>query len=182
MNEFTDSELLEKFRNADTSDYAFNLIVQKYQKLLYWNIRRMVLKHEDADDITQNVFIKVWRNLHQFREDALLSTWIYRIGINETNSFIKKQKLKYFVRFSDYEEHLINSLKDDSFFSGNQTEHILQKALLKLPPKQKQVFNMRYYEEMPYEEISDILGTSVGALKASYHLAAKKIEKFINGN
>ncbi|MEI8202271.1 MAG: sigma-70 family RNA polymerase sigma factor [Bacteroidota bacterium] len=182
MSDYTDIELLEKFRNADTSDYAFNLIVQKYQKQIYWNVRRMVLNHQDADDITQNVFIKVWRNLHQFRQDAQLSTWIFRIGVNETLTFIKRQKLKSLVRFTDYEEQLSNSLKDDSFYTSNQTEHLLQMALLKLPPRQRLVFNMRYYDELPYEQMSAILGTSVGALKASYHIASKKIENFISSN
>ncbi len=182
MSEYTDIELLEMFRKADTSDYAFNLMVRKYQKQIYWNVRRMVMNHEDADDITQNVFIKVWRNLNNFREASQLSTWIYRISVNETITFINKQKIKSFLSFSNYETHLSNALKDDAGFNGNHIERTLQQALLTLPPKQRLTFNMRYYDELPYEKISEILGTSVGALKASYHLAVKKIEKFVSEN
>jgi RNA polymerase sigma factor (sigma-70 family) len=182
MTEYSDIELLQLFRETKTSEQAFNLIVRKYQNQVYWNVRRMVIDHDDADDITQNVFIKIWRSLDNFREDARLSTWIYRIGVNETITFINRKKMKAMLRFSDYEEQLTNSLHESDYFSADKTEQIFQKALITLPAKQRLIFNMRYYDELTYENISDILGTSVGALKASYHHAVKKIENFISSH
>lgn len=139
----------------------------------------MVINHEDTDDLVQDTFYKVWKYLDDFREDSKIYTWIYRIATNEALAFIKKQKIKNALIFSNYEKKLENHLADDNFFSGTEIQLKFQKALLILPEKQRVVFNMKYFDELKYDEISEILGTSVGALKASYHIAVKKIEKFL---
>ena len=136
----------------------------------------MVIDHDDADDLVQETFIKVWKNLNQFRHDSKLYTWIYRIATNETLSFLKKKKRKYLLPINDYENQLAKNLEDDNFFTGDEIQLKLQKAILSLPEKQRLVFNMKYFDEMTYEEISEVFGTSIGALKASYHFAVKKIE------
>lgn len=174
-----DQELLEKFRHPDTRQFAFNQLVRKYQQKIYWHIRKMVIDHDDADDLTQDVFIKVWKNLDTFRQDAQLFTWIYRIATNECLSFLKAKKRKFFLPIHDISEELTAKIDSSSDITGDEIELKLQKALLRLPDKQRVVFNMRYYDELKYEEISAILGTSVGALKASYHHAVKKIEEFL---
>lgn len=142
----------------------------------------MVINHEDADDLVQDTFLKVWKNLDGFRADSELFTWIYRIATNETLTFLKKKKRQFLLSFSDYEHKLQQNLTDDNFFSGDEIQLKLQKAILKLPEKQRLVFQMRYFETIKYEEMSDILGTSVGALKASYHIAVKKIEKSLKSD
>jgi len=172
----TDTELLSLIRNQQTSRYGFSLLVQQYQKQLYGHIRRMVMDHEDANDLVQEVFMKVWKGLGTFREDSTLSTWLYRIATNECLSFLRKKRLQAVLPMLEPFRQKAESLADDPFFTGDQIQLKLQKALMKLPPRQRLVFNMRYYDEMPYEDISAILKTSVGALKASYHIAAKKIE------
>ena len=177
--ETSDKELLEQFRNPDSRNYAFNLIVRKYQKRVYWHIRRIVIDHDDADDVVQNTFIKVWKGLDNFKEDSQLYTWLYRIATNESLTFIKQKKAHLNVSFGDVEYSLGNSLTDDNFFNGDEIQKKLQLAILTLPEKQRIVFNMKYFEEMKYEEMSDVLETSVGALKASYHHAVKKIEQYI---
>jgi len=180
--EYTDIELLAMFRKCEQKHYAFNLLVKKYQKKIYLFARRMVIIHEDADDIVQNVFIKVWNNLDGFREDAQFFTWLYRIAVNESLSFLKSKQLRTFLSFSSPEALALNSIRDDNFFNGDEIQTRLRQAIIKLPKKQQLVFNMRYFDEMSYEEMSNVLGTSVGALKASYHFAAKKIEEFIMSN
>jgi RNA polymerase sigma-70 factor (family 1) len=174
-----DSDILEKFRDEETRHEAFTLLLKKYQQKLYWHIRRIVIEHEDADDVVQDVFIKVWKNLDSFRNDSQLYTWLYRIATNESITFLNKKKSKFNVSFEDLSEKLADSLNDDNFFSGDEIQKKLQKALLTLPEKQRLVFNMKYYDDLKFQEISDILGTSVGALKASYHLAVKKIEHYL---
>jgi RNA polymerase sigma-70 factor (ECF subfamily) len=174
-----DQELLEKFRHPDTRQFAFNQLVRKYQQKIYWHIRKMVIDHDDADDLTQDVFIKVWKNLDNFRQDSQLFTWIYRIATNECLTFLKAKKRKFFLPIHDITEELTAKIDSSSDISGDEIQLKLQKALLRLPDKQRVVFNMRYYDELKYEEMSQILGTSVGALKASYHHAAKKIEEFL---
>ncbi|PCH91178.1 MAG: RNA polymerase subunit sigma [Bacteroidetes bacterium] len=180
--DYSDEELLKQFENEGTRPKAFNLLVIKYQKRLYWHIRKMVLNHDDADDILQNVWIKIWNGLSKFRSDAGLYTWMYRIASNECLTFLNKKKKKLLVPLADMENLLSQSLEADSYFSGDEIQLKLQKAVLSLPEKQRIVFNLRYYDEMKYEEMSGLLLTSVGALKASYHHAAKKIEKFISGD
>ncbi len=178
MKQYTDDELLEKFRAGQT-DMAFGLIVKKYQESIYWHIRRLVISHEDANDLVQDVFIKVWEALPKFRGDSALYTWIYRIATNEALSFLKKKKRRYLLPVGDLSKQLEETLEADVYYQGNEMEKKLQKAILALPEKQRVIFNMRYFHEMKYETMSEILDTSVGALKASYHHAVKKVEKSV---
>jgi len=180
MTQFQDDQdLLALFKDPATKEQAFTAIIKKYQEKLYWHIRRIVITHEDADDVLQNMFIKVWKGLENFREDSQLYTWLYRIATNESLTFLNKEKKRNSVSLSDEENGLSNKLKSDTHFDANKLEWKLQLAIQSLPEKQRVVFNLRYYEEMPYEEMSHVLETSEGALKASYHHAAKKIENFI---
>lgn len=174
-----DKELLELFKEEKTKESAFTSILKKYQERLYWHIRRLVVQHEDANDVLQNMFIKVWKSLENFREDSQLYTWLYRIATNECLTFLEKQKKKLTLSLSDAESVLENKVKADTNFDANKLEWKLQIAIQKLPEKQRVVFTLRYYDEMPYEKMSKVLETSEGALKASYHHAAKKIEDFI---
>lgn len=174
-----DRDLLDKIRNPETRNYGFNLLVRKYQQRMYWVIRKMVIDHDDADDITQDVFVKVHRSIHHFREDAQLFTWIYRIATNECLSFLQKKKRRFFLPLEDVSRELSQQLDSSSHVVGDEIQKKLQKALLQLPDKQRLVFNMKYFEEMPYEIMSEVTGTSVGALKASYHHAVKKIEEYL---
>lgn len=174
-----DKELLLQFANPSTKERAYTSIIKKYQEKLYWHIRRMVVGHEDANDVLQNMFIKVWRGLENFREDSQLYTWLYRIATNESLTFLEQQKKRTAVSLSDEESGLSNKVKASEHFDANKLEWKLQLAIQQLPEKQRVVFNLRYYDEMPYEEMSRVLETSEGALKASYHHAAKKIEDFI---
>lgn len=177
-----DAELLRLFKQDATKERAFTDIIKKYQEKLYWHVRRMVVHHEDANDVLQNVFIKVWKALDNFREDSQLYTWLYRIATNESLTFLDQQKRKNSVSFDDVESGLSNKIKADDGFDAKKLEWKLQLAIQKLPEKQRLVFNLRYYDEMPYEEMSRVLDTSEGALKASYHHAAKKIEDFIRNS
>jgi len=174
-----DAELLLQFRNLSTREDGFTAIIKKYQEKLYWHIRRMVVDHEDANDVLQNVFIRVWNGLENFREDSQLYTWLYRIATNESLTFLEQQKKRASVPLGDVENGLANRIKADKHFDANKLEWKLQLAMQQLPEKQRIVFNLRYYDEMPYEEMSRVLDTSEGALKASYHHAVKKIEDFI---
>ena len=177
-----DGELLRLFRQEQTREKAFTDIIKKYQEKLYWHIRRMVVTHDDANDVLQNVFIKVWKALDGFREDSQLYTWLYRIATNESLTFLEQQKRKGSVSFDDVESGLSNKIKADDGFDAKKLEWKLQLAIQQLPEKQRLVFNLRYYDEMPYEKMSRVLETSEGALKASYHHAAKKIEEFIRNS
>jgi RNA polymerase sigma factor (sigma-70 family) len=177
-----DLVLLQQFREPATKEQGFTAIIKKYQEKLYWHIRRMVVDHDDANDVLQNMFIKVWKGLESFREDSRLYTWLYRIATNESLSFIEQQKRRASVSMDEVGEGLSNKVKADANFDANKLEWKLQLAIQQLPEKQRAVFNLRYYDEMPYEEMSRVLDTSEGALKASYHHAAKKIEAFILEN
>lgn len=181
-NPVSDSELLMQFRNAGTKDKAYTAIIRKYQEKLYWHIRRMVVDHDDANDVLQNVFIRVWKGLENFREDSQLYTWLYRVATNECLSFLESQKKRTSISLSDVEDGLSNKIKADENFDGNKLEWKLQLAIQQLPEKQRIVFGLRYYDEMPYEEVSRVLETSEGALKASYHHAVKKIEDYIRNH
>ena len=174
-----DETLLLQFKDPSTKERAFTAIIKKYQERLYWHIRRMVVQHEDANDVLQNMFIKVWNGLSNFREDSQLYTWMYRIATNESLTFLEQQKKRSSMSLSNEENGLTNQLKADKNFDPNKIEWKLQLAMQRLPEKQRVVFNLRYYDEMPYEEMSRVLDTSEGALKASYHHAVKKIEDFI---
>lgn len=175
----SDQELLAEFREEATRERAFTKIIKKYQERLYWHVRRLVVHHEDANDVLQNVFIKVWTYLDNFREESNLYTWMYRIATNEALTFIEKEKKRTSVSLSDHETGLANRLTAEKGFDANKLEWRLQQAIQSLPEKQRVVFLLRYYDEMPYEEMSGVLETSVGALKASYHHAVKKVEEFL---
>jgi len=174
-----DKELLHQFKQPAEKERAFTEIIKKYQEKLYWHIRRIVVDHDDANDILQNMFIKVWNSLANFREDSQLYTWLYRIATNECFTFLEQLKRRSSVSLSDVESGLVNKIKADQNFDANKLEWKLQVAIQHLPEKQRIVFSLRYYDEMPYEEMSRVLETSEGALKASYHHAAKKIENYI---
>ena len=182
LTTLSDAELLVEFRNPVTKEKAFTTIVKKYQEKLYWHVRRMVVEHEDANDVLQNVFIRVWNGLENFREDSQLYTWLYRIATNECLTYLEQQKKRSSVSFSDVETGLSNKIKADKYFDPNKLEWKLQLAIQQLPEKQRVVFGLRYYDEMPYEEMSRVLETSEGALKASYHHAVKKVEDYIKNH
>lgn len=174
-----DAVILQKFAIPATQEEAFRSLLDKYQQRIYWHVRRYVLDHDDADDLVQEIFIKVWKNLSKFRADAQLFTWLYRIATNECITFLKKKRAELHISLEDESSaYLRDSLAETAYFNGDQAQKKLQEALLTLPDKQRLVFNMKYFDDLKYEEISEIVGTSVGALKASYHLAVKKIEQF----
>lgn len=167
--------LVELLKDKATAHKAFEALVDHYSEQLYWQIRKLVVNHDEADDLLQNVFLKVWKNIHNFRGDAKLSTWLHKIAINESLNYLNQERQKRELTDDSTDMFLLNNIESDSFFDGNALELALQKAISELPEKQRIVFNMRYYDEMKYDEMSEILGTSVGALKASYHHAVKKI-------
>ncbi len=167
-------------RDRKTQREGFANLVAEYSERLYWQIRKMVLSHDDANDILQDVFIKAWTNIDNFRGDAKLTTWLYRIAINESITFLNKKRNQNNLSVDDDDSFLLNQLEGDSYFDGDEAQRLLQEAMLKLPEKQRLVFQLKYFEEMKYDDMSDVLGTSVGALKASYHHAVKKIENFLS--
>jgi RNA polymerase sigma factor (sigma-70 family) len=172
-----DGELLAKLRNPDTRNYGFNLLVREYQQRVYWHIRKMVIDHDDADDLTQDTFIKVNSAVDKFREDARLFTWIYRIATNESLNFLARKRRRFFVPLHDVGKELQAKVQAADL-GGDEIQKKLQLALVTLPDKQRLVFNMKYFDDMSYEQIAEVTGTSVGALKASFHHAVKKIEEF----
>ncbi|MHB9056059.1 MAG: RNA polymerase sigma factor [Paludibacteraceae bacterium] len=169
-------------KSGKDKEREFSNLVRTFQERLYWHIRKMVLIHDDANDVLQNTFMKAWSNIDSFRGDSQISTWLYRIATNETLTFLSKKKMKMTDSLDQVEDVMLQNLQADSYFSGDEAQLKLQKAILTLPEKQRLVFNMRFYDEFSYDEISEILDTSVGALKASYHYAAKKIEKYLIEN
>ena len=171
--------LLDELRNPLTIRKGFARLVSEYSERLYWQIRKMVLSHDDANDILQDVFIKAWTNLENFRGESKLTTWLYRIAVNESITFLNKKRIQNNISIDDDNIFLLNTIESDEYFDGDEAQKLLQKAILTLPDKQRLVFQMKYFEEMKYEDMSEILGTSVGALKASYHHAVKKIEKIL---
>ena len=182
MSEYSDKDLMKLYREGGNPNYAFNLIVEKYKERLYWHIRKIVINHDDADDVLQNTLIKTWNGLLSFREESSLYTWLYRIATNESITHLNKKRRRFLVPIIDVEKELSNSLETDPWFDSDEVQLKFQKALLRLPEKQRIVFNLRYFEEMPYEEMSKILQTSEGALKASFHHAMKKIELFLTND
>ena len=180
MPEITGEFILSLFSNEKTKEKAFEMLLKKYQKHIYYSARRIVTIHEDADDVTQNVCIKIWRNLDKFRSESSLKTWISRICVNEALTYIEKKKKLLNLDDDNYTNFLLISQADTSTLSPSQIEQILQEEIVKLPPKQRAVFTMRYYDETPYAEMSKIFDTSESALKASYHFAAEKIKKNIS--
>ena len=174
---FDEKKLIARLLDPEQQRQAFNDVVSQYSEHLYWKIRRIVLTHEDANDVLQNVFVKAWMNLDDFQNKSKLSTWLFRIAINESLDFLRKQKHQQ-VLSADEDLSISNKLMADDYFDGDETEAQLQEAIAALPDVQRTVFNLRYYDEMKYSDISQLLGTSEGALKASYHLAVKKITEF----
>lgn len=177
-----ETELVERLRQPQTCREAFNEVMRLYSEPLYWQVRRMVESHDDANDILQNTFLKAWQSVEGFRGDAKLSTWLYKIALNEAITFLARERKRMNLSLDDQESHLVNLIESDEYVDGDALALKLRKAVATLPEKQRLVFNMKYYDEMKYEQISEILGTSVGALKASYHLAVKKIEQYINSH
>ena len=181
---YSEETILNGLRSGDpvAQRKAFEEIVKCYSEKLYWQIRKMVLSHDDTNDLLQNVFIKAWMSIDLFRGEAKIYTWLYKIAVNESITFLNKQRAHIHIAMDDSEAHLINKLETDEYFDGDAAQLKLQKAIVTLPEKQRLVFNMRYFDDIPYEEMSKILDTSVGALKASYHHATKKIEDFLKTN
>ena len=179
MTPYNEREVLKLLQEESTQRQGFEMIVAQYSEQLYWQIRRLVLSHEDANDLLQNTFIKAWTHIDYFRAEAKLSTWLYRIALNECLTFLNRQRAVTTLAIDDLEAAVVQKLESDPYFSGDEAQLCLQKALMTLPEKQRMVFNLKYYQERKYEEMSEIVGTSVGALRASYHHAVKKIEKFL---
>ena len=182
QSSLTEDEIVVALRDPERRRAAFAQIVDEYGEKLYWQIRKMVLAHEDANDLLQNTFLKAWTNLDFFRGEAKLSTWLYKIAVNECLAFLAKQRSQQQISLDDADQFLVDRLESDPYFDGDAVQLKLQKAILTLPEKQRLVFNMKYFDDMKYEEISEIVGTSVGALKASYHHAVKKLETFFDNN
>ncbi len=178
MSKYNEEEILKQLQNPKTQSKAFEEIVNHYSQTIYWQIRRLVIDHEDTDDVLQNTFIKAWSNISSFRGESKLSTWLYKIAYNESLTFINHKKQN--ISLDDVDSNVTNTLESDPYFDGDETQLMLQQAIDTLPSKQKAVFNMKYYDEMKYEDMSKITGTSVGALKASFHLAVKKIEDYFH--
>ena len=176
----TEEELVQQLNQPNRRAGAFSVIVRTYQERLYWHIRKMVLSHEDANDILQNTFMKAWNGLDGFRGESQISTWLYRIATNETLTFLTNRRMRSQSPIDDIDEALLQNLKADTYFNGNEIQLKLQKAILTLPEKQRLVFNMKYFDDITYDQMEAVLGTSVGALKASYHFAVKKIEKLLS--
>lgn len=175
-------EITERLRNSETCRSTFNEVIKIFSEPLYWQIRKIVINHDDANDLLQNTFLKAWSNVENFRGDAKLSTWLYKIAINESITFVNKQKAKLQIPLDESNEFLLDNIQATEWFDGDEIQLKLQLAISQLPEKQRLVFNMRYFDEMKYEQISEILNTSEGALKASYHHAVKKIEEFFLNN
>ena len=171
--------LVQRLQNPATCRQAFSEVIARYSEPLYWQIRRMVQSHDDANDLLQNCFMKAWNNLQNFRGDARLSTWLYKIAVNETLNFLNKERQRQTITEDGDDSFLLANIESDEYFDGDQLQKDFQKAIAKLPEKQRLVFNMRYYDDMKYEKMSEILGTSVGALKASYHHAVKKLTSLL---
>jgi len=178
-NDIPDERILVLLQEEHNYERGFHLLMGKYQERLYWHVRRMVTEHEDANDVIQNSFVKVYRSIHSFQGKSKLYTWLYRIATNEAITFLNKRKRNATTSMDDEENNLTNRLQADGYFDGDEAQIRLQQALTRLPKKQRLVFNLRYFDEMSYNEMSEVLDTSVGALKASFHHAVKKVEKFV---
>ncbi len=179
VREYNEENIVRMLRSPATRRAAFSTVVRMYGEPLYWKVRRLVLTHEDTDDVLQNTFMKAWTNLDSFQGKSKLSTWLYRIAINEALDMLRKQRATTNVS-ADESPSVAERLMADDYFDGDETAAQLQEAIATLPDVQRTVFNLRYYDEMKYSEMSKILGTSEGALKASYHHAVKKIEEYFH--
>jgi RNA polymerase sigma-70 factor (ECF subfamily) len=179
MRDITDEYIICLFREKK-QEKAFRLLVDKYKERLYWHVRKILISHEDADDILQNSFVKIWQGLEHFRFDSQLYTWMYRIATNEALNFLQEKRRKVYGNSDEISDFLINTLESDLYFGGDDIQKELQRAILTLSDRQRVVFNMRYYDDMSYEEIAQILNVTIGTLKATYHNAVKKIETKLN--
>lgn len=177
----TDSEIILLFRSGQP-DKAFDALVENYSQRLYWHVRRFVCSHEDTDDLLQEIFVKAWKSFPSFRGESQLYTWLYRIATNETLNFLRKQKVRSVLRFESLSAAMEDKVDNDPYFNGDALQRELLKAVQRRPEKQRVVFTMRYFDEIPYEALSEILDTSVGALKASYHFASEKIRAELKKN
>ena len=175
----SDQQILAELKNESTRQAAFRALVSLYKERLYWHIRKIVLSHDDTDDVLQNTFVKVWRNIDGFREESGLFTWLFRIATNESLTFLSQKKRRAFLSNDDTNDYIIENLQTDPYLDGDDIQYRLQKAIARLPDKQRLVFNMRYYDNIKYQDMEKILETSAGALKASYHHAVKKIEEYL---
>ena len=171
--------LIEQLINVQTREKAFRELISLYKERLYWHVRKIVISHDDTDDVLQNTFIKIYKNIGKFKQESKLFSWMYRIATNEAITFINKRNKERKIDISEVQEQIVSTLESDIYFSGEEIQEILQKAIASLPQKQQLVFNMKYFDNIKYTQISEILGTSVGALKASYFHAVKKIESYI---
>lgn len=174
--------LVAQLKDPISQEIAFKNLINQYKERLYWHIRKIVISHYDADDVLQNTFIKIFKNIHSFKGESQLYSWMYRIATNESISFINKKAKEQHIDLSDLQYKLADNLTSDTYFSGDEIQLLLQKAIVSLPPKQQIIFNMKYFDEMKYNDMSEILNTSVGALKASYFHAVKKIENYIKSH
>lgn len=179
MNDYNEKEIIALLQDPQRQREAFGKIVSQYSEQLYWQIRRLIFSHDDTNDLLQNTFLKAWTNIEYFRGDARMSTWLYRIAYNECLTFLNKQRVGNTLSIDEMNADMLNTLESDPYFDGDSTQKLFLEAIQQLPEKQRIIFNLKYFQEMKYEEISEILGTSTGALKASYHHAVKKIERFI---
>ncbi len=178
----TEQELLIRLKSDNTKEYAFKELLNLYKERLYWHIRKIVISHDDADDVLQNTFIKIFKNIHNFKGESKLFSWMYRIATNEAITHLNKNAKRHYTSSEDIQQQAINNLKSDVYFEGDAIQIKLQKAIATLPQKQQIVFNMKYFDDIKYSEMSEILETSEGALKASYHIAVKKIEAYLTSN
>ena len=179
FRDMDDKEILALFRSPKGEDRAFRLLVEKYGERLYWHVRKIVMCHEDADDVLQNALVKVWQGLRGFREESRLFTWMYRVATNEALNFLEERRRGPLGRAEEITPMLENRLESDVYFDGDQIERELQRAVLRLPERQRLVFNMKYFDGMKYEDMSEVLGVTVGGLKATYHNAVKRIEAML---
>lgn len=179
MSQATDREILDLIKEPSSLDRGFRLLVKTHQQNLYWQIRKLLLNHEDADDVLQNVFIKIFKGLPKFKGDSKLSTWMFRIAYNESMTFLKRKSKIIQINSTEMQEYLVQQLEADVYFTGDEIQMELQKALARLPDRQREIFNMRYYDEIKFKDIASILELSEGAVKSSYHIAAKKIESYL---
>jgi RNA polymerase sigma-70 factor (ECF subfamily) len=174
-----DQQILDWLKDPSKREMAFRLLISKYKERMYWHIRKIVLNHDDADDILQNSLIKIWNGMDSFRAESSLFTWLYRIATNESITFLNQRKRRILPSINEGNEFLVNNLESDPYFDGDEWQMLLQKAIATLPEKQRLVFNMKYFDEVKYEDMAKILDTSVGALKASYHHAVRKVEEYL---
>lgn len=178
----SETQLLHDLQDKNSRNAAFRDLVSLYKERLYWQIRNVVKDHDDADDVLQNTFIKIFNNIHQFKGDSQLFSWMYRIATHEAINFLNQKSRKLKISSEELQDQIVSNLESDVYFEGDEIQLQLQRAIATLPDKQQRVFNMKYFQDLKYKEISDILGTSEGALKASYHIAVKKIEEFLKTN